>query len=290
MGLNHVRAMADISQAQLAAVVDVDRARADDTAKQFNCAAFYETRDVLGKADAVIVATPPETHAAVSAPFLEAGIPCLIEKPLAMTPADCAVIMDAAAKKNTCVAVGHVERFNPAVETLLAEKISASEIQTITARRMAPAGGRIVPVDIVSDMMIHDLDIVLALMGNNVTAVSGYGDPQNRSQAEVKFAGGGTAKLIADRKAPERVRDLTLTTAKYEYRLDFMARTVIKTDRTTQHTENLTVTPHDALRAEIGNFITAAQTGVAARVTPSQALSAMRVAWEILDRMRGCQA
>jgi predicted dehydrogenase len=283
MGMHHVRAMADIPGARLTAVVDIDRGRADDTAKTFNCLGLYSTEELIGAADAAVIATPPEHHAA-ALPLLRGGIHCLIEKPLAMNEGDCAAIMTAAAAGNSTVAVGHVERFNPAFDALLAENIPPAAIQAMRVQRLSPAGGRPVATDVVSDMMIHDIDIVLALKGNDLVSTVGYGSLAEHASATLLFRDRAVAEITAHRKAETRVRTLELKTAAHTYVLDFMARTLTKDGAARP------VTERDALRAEIGDFLGAVRAKSAPRVTAEHALNAMRATWAILDEMRGCQA
>lgn len=287
MGLNHVRAMGDIVGARLVAVVDLDAAKANDTARAFHCEAVRDIRELPGRIDTATVATPPEFHAAVALPLLRAGIPCLIEKPLAMTPADCSAIIAAARDAGVCVAVGHVERFNPAVEALLALGLAPASIRTMTAHRLAPAGGRHVAVDIVSDMMVHDLDVVLALKPDEVAGVSGVGETRTHAHAGLSFADGATASLQADRKADARTRTLVVETADGAYHLDFMARTLRYLSGDGATVRDIPVVARDALRAEIADFLDAARSARAPRVDAAQALRAMRVAWRILERMDG---
>jgi len=274
MGMHHVRAMADVAGARLVAVADVDRARADETATAFNCRALYNAADLVGVIDAAVIATPPEHHAAAAVPLLNAGIACLVEKPLAMSEADCTAII--AAAKNTPVSVGQIERFNPATETLFAAGIAPADIRAIDVRRHSPASGRQVPVDVVSDMMIHDLEIVLALKQSPVVSVAAKGVSDDWATAELTFADGATARLSANRKAEARIRELKLRTAKDAFHLDFMARTVTKNDAP------LPVHLHDALRAEIADVLDAARHKTKPRVSAYEAREAMRVAWRIL--------
>lgn len=279
MGLHHARAIADVPGARLCAVADTDRARADAAAHEFACCAVHDARELVGTVDAAIIATPPASHAAVAVPLLNAGIACLVEKPLALSDADCAAITAAAA--HAVVAVGHIERFNPATEALFAAGLDGAAIRALTARRFSPAAGRQVPVDVVSDMMIHDLDIVLALKNSPVVALTAEGVPDAHATATLRFTDGSTASLAADRKAASRVRELLLDTAAGPVRLDFMARTVMR------GAASLPVTAHDALRAEIGDFVRAAATGGAPRVGAAAAAAAMGVARAILAAMRG---
>ncbi|MBL8642936.1 MAG: Gfo/Idh/MocA family oxidoreductase [Rhodospirillaceae bacterium] len=281
MGMHHVRAVADLAMAKLTAVADVRHIHAEEIGKQFGCPGFANAESLLGAVDAAIIATPPDVHAVTAIPLLNVGIPCLIEKPLALNEADAQAIMAAAAKTNAVVAVGHVERFNPAAEALLADGIQSADVTSIDVRRFSPASGRQVPVDVVSDMMIHDLDVMLALKTDEVVAVDAAGAPDDYVNATLRFTDGTVARVAANRKADNRVRELKLTTKAHTYVLDFMNRTVMKTHGNA--TQTLAVTPHDALRAEIADFLSAVTTKQPPRVTAAHALKSMRVAWRILD-------
>lgn len=281
MGMRHVCAAADMADSKLVAVVDVDQARANEIAKQFNCQAFYDAADLIGHVDAATIATPPAFHAAAAVTLLSAGISCLIEKPLAMTEGDCVAIIQAAEKTNAVVAVGQIERFNPATEVLFAVGIKNNHIRCINVQRLSPAGGRQVAVDVVSDMMIHDLEIVLALKQSDVVAITAEGVLDNWAKAELTFADGTSAQLNANRKADTRIRGLALQTTHGAYHLDFIGRTV--THKTHDITQSLAVGEHDALRAEIADFLDAVRTRTPPRVTAQDALRAMRVAWKIIE-------
>jgi predicted dehydrogenase len=284
MGMHHVRAAADMENTKLVAVVDIDHDRADEAAKTFQCLAFYNVTELVGLVDAVTIATPPAFHAVAAVPLLDAGINCLIEKPLAMTEADCLGIIQAAGKNPVVVGVGQVERFNPATEALFAANIPSHDIRRIDVQRLSPAGGRQVPVDVVSDMMIHDLEIVLALKKSEVVAVVAQGVLDDWAKAELTFADGTSARLMANRKADTRIRDLALHTTQGDYHLDFMGRTVTHTTHGITH--NLNVSEHDALRAEVSDFLAAVRTNTNPRVTAQHALRAMRVAWRIIEAIK----
>jgi predicted dehydrogenase len=290
MGMHHVRAMADVPGVKLTAVADVDRAKAEDTAKAFNCRALYDASDVPGLAEAAVIATPPECHAQTAVPLLRAGIHCLIEKPLAMSEGDCAAIMDAAAAGMAVVGVGHIERFNPALEALMAQRIPAEAIRSITVRRFSPVGGRYVALDVVLDMMIHDLDIVLALKPKDLVSTVGYGSFAEHAKATLLFKDRSHAELSVARQSQTPMRELTLRTENHDYTLDFSAKTVARRAHGDGPMEMLPVTNHDALRAELADFIHAARSGASPRVTPVQAMPSLRAAWAIQDEMRGCQA
>jgi predicted dehydrogenase len=285
MGMHHVRAVKDLMNAKLTAVADVRHEHAEQVAKDFQCAGYADASHLIGAVDVAIIATPPEHHAAAAVPLLGVGIPCLIEKPLALNGQDCRAIMTAAKAGSAVVAVGHVERFNPAAETLLAQGLSSAAITSIDVKRFSPAAGRQVPVDVVSDMMIHDLDVVLALKTDDVTHVEATGVPMDHATAVLTFADGTKATIATNRKADTRVRSLDVVAAAATYHLDFMARTVAKKAANAAATNVLPVEQHDALRAEIADFLSAVRTKRPPRVTPEHALKTMHVAWRILSAM-----
>ena len=136
-------------------------------------------------------------------------------------------------------------------------------------------------MDVVSDMMIHDLEIVLALKQSDVVAITAEGVLDNWAKAELTFADGTSAQLNANRKADTRIRGLALQTTHGAYHLDFIGRTV--THKTHDITQSLAVGEHDALRAEIADFLDAVRTRTPPRVTAQDALRAMRVAWKIIE-------
>src|SRR5690606_9755281 len=125
-----------------------------------------------GDVDAVIVAVPSADHRAVAEPLLARGIPCLVEKPFALTEEDCRALIEAADKSRACLQIGHVERFNAGVQAFLAQNPAAGEMRTLTARRMNAGSARVTDIDVVLDLMVHDLDVVMALKQSPVTGIS----------------------------------------------------------------------------------------------------------------------
>jgi predicted dehydrogenase len=288
MGMHHVRAAKDMPATKLVAVVDADHSKANAVATEFGCQALYDARGLVGLVDAVTIATPPEFHWSASQPLLNAGIACFIEKPLALNETDSAAIVAAAKSNNIIVGVGHIERFNPATETLFQQNITGDSIREITVRRFSPASGRQVPVDVVSDMMIHDLEIVLALKQTQVVAVEAEGVIADWANAHLRFVDGTTAMIATNRKSDSRVRELIVKTEESSYQLDFMARKISRVRSGVA--ESIAVTEHDALRAETADFLEAVRAGRQPRVTAQDAHDAMRVAWRILDCIKGRNA
>ncbi|MEO8130851.1 MAG: Gfo/Idh/MocA family oxidoreductase, partial [Bryobacteraceae bacterium] len=161
-GRNHLRVIHEMPGAELVAVVDTDPAKAAEAAKQYGCEAHSQAADLAGKVDAAVVAVPTIAHADVGCPLLEAGIDLLVEKPIASDMDSALRLARAAQAGGRILQVGHLERFNPAVQAL-------STIITMPLffeiHRMSVFSPRSLDVDVVLDLMIHDIDILLSLVG-----------------------------------------------------------------------------------------------------------------------------
>jgi predicted dehydrogenase len=273
MGQNHVRAVTDTPGATLAAIADVDADLAARSATTFSSTAFTDARELIGLIDAAVIAVPPEYHAAVAVPLLNAGIACLIEKPLAATPERACEI--AVAAKSACVAVGHIERFNPAIAPVLALGLGPRDISGIAAARLAPVGGRAVATDVVADMMVHDIDIAVKLKGADVVSVRAEGNLPTRVRAVLRYADGTEAHLMADRAATHRERTFKIATRDDAIEVDFFHR------RATRNGKNLPVTPQDALRAQMEDFLEAIRARRDPRVSLADGRACMDLVWRI---------
>lgn len=254
MGLNHARAVGRCQGLTLAAVYDIHPDRAAAVAGEYLCAAVADVAALAGCVDAAVVATPPATHAAVAAALLRRGVHCLIEKPLAAAAHECDAVIQAARSAGAVVQVGHVERFNPAVAAVAAA-IGGAPVAGLSARRLNPPSGRAAGIDVVADLMIHDIDIVLMLKRADPVAVAATRENAERVSAVLRFADGTEARLSADRAAAERTRDLTVTAAGHAWRVDFAAKQAWR-DATP-----LPVEPRDALEAQLMAFAAACRGG-----------------------------
>jgi predicted dehydrogenase len=270
MGRNYLRA-AKTAGLEIAAVIDADHEKALAAGVEFGLAALTSGSDDF---DAMVVAVPTAAHAAVALPLLRNGVHCLVEKPFAASDAECRALIDAAATSGAVLQVGHVERFNPAVEALLSQKIEPASIQKIAARRMGPASARVTDISVVLDLMVHDLDIILALKPLPVTDVAISGNIDH-AEAEVLFADRTTARLIASRTAATRTRDLVVTTSGGTYHLDYIAKNL-----------QGQVYPGDALADQLSDFMMCIREGKAPRVTGAAALRVMQVTWRIEAALR----
>lgn len=228
MGQNHLRVYNQLKGVDLIGVVETDPDRARDVAARYGCEAFSSLDQIIGHVDAVSVVSPSSTHVDVAKVLLEAGVHCLVEKPLATTEEDCALLRDVAAKAGVVLTVGHIERFNPAVQKLSEILEGRSRIHAIDVHRMSKASRRITDVDVVMDLMVHDLDIVLSLVQQPVAKVTAQGVTVDGSPgsdyvtALLTFASGTMASLTASRITQNKIRTLNLTSDLGFMMLDFI--------------------------------------------------------------------
>ena len=291
MGRHHLIAAKNCSDVTLMAVVDAVHAHARTAAAEFGGAAAAGVGALIGSVDAAVIAAPTATHGLLAIPLLNAGIHCLVEKPLAGSEDECRALI-AAAKDRAILQVGHIERFNPAVETLFASGLTPKSVRKVTARRMNPGSARVKDIDVVLDLMVHDLDIIIALKhGIPVTNVTARGDG-NEAVATLIFADGSAATVTASRITATRVRDLEVTLDDGFVRLDYLTRDV-RTHRQGPGEsdgpmkERTAVSDGDAIKRQLTAFVACARTRQRPRVSGEDALAVMILAWRIQAALAG---
>jgi predicted dehydrogenase len=213
MGAYHALAYAELADVDLVGVVDLDPDRARTVAQHYDAAAFTDHRDLIGRADVVSVAVPTEDHFAVARDLLEAGIGVLVEKPMTPTLEEARALFAVARRAGAPLHVGHVERFNGAVQEL--RKIVDQPI-LIESRRLGPFVPRVQKDTVVMDLMIHDIDIVLALAGSPPERVTAFGAAVHSqvtdvASVQIAFASGTIAAISASRATEEKIRTLAIT-------------------------------------------------------------------------------
>ncbi len=297
MGANHARVLASMKGVELVAVVDADPVRAKAVAEFYGCMACTSV-DALPQIDAATVAVPSSLHATVGVPLLQAGVHCLIEKPLATTEADCLALMAAAEDGNAQLLVGHIERFNPAVQQL-AEIVNSEEIVAIAARRMSAVSGRISDVDVVLDLMVHDLDIVLGLTGKSVSDIvaRGINGPHGSDHAIalLTLENGAQGTLTASRITQNQIRHLEVTTTDHFYVINYPSQELFiyrqgrieasgdvdQKYRLDVNTEKVFVRRIEPLAEELNHFVDVCHGDAEPKITGTAALEALRSVWTI---------
>ena len=210
LGRHHARLLGSMPSVSLQAVVDLDLARAEAAAKPSGAEALTDWRGLIGRVDAVTIAVPTIGHREIAVPLLLAGIPVLVEKPMAATLAEADEMIAAAARTGVALAVGHTERFNPAV---VAARPLLDDPRFIEVHRLGVFPERSLDIDVVLDVMIHDLDVVLSLVPSEVESIEAVGVPVLTGRVDIanvrlRFANGCIANLTASRISRDRVRKI----------------------------------------------------------------------------------
>jgi predicted dehydrogenase len=209
-GRQHARVYRELPEAELVGVFDANEQRAAEVAHEFQCRQFSRLEDLFGEAEAASLAVPTDRHAAVGQRLMEAGIDVLVEKPMARNPAEAEALIASAKKHQRILQIGHLERFNPAVEA--ARSIVSSPL-FFEVHRLSLFSPRSLEVDVVLDLMIHDLDIVLSLVNSEPEEIRGVGlavlTPKiDIANVRICFQSGCVANFTASRVSTEQVRKL----------------------------------------------------------------------------------
>jgi predicted dehydrogenase len=213
MGAYHALAYAELPDVDLVGIADLDPDRARTVAQHYDTRAFADHRDLIGHADVASVAVPTDEHFRVARDLLEAGVDVLVEKPMTPTLEEARELFAIARRAGTVLHVGHVERFNGAVQEL--RKIVERPI-LIESRRLGPFVPRVRKDTVVMDLMIHDIDIVLALAGSAPVRVTAFGaavhsEVTDVASMQIAFASGTVATITASRATEEKIRTLAIT-------------------------------------------------------------------------------
>lgn len=283
-GRHHGRHYANHPGALLVAVADADRARAEAVAAGTGAEVVTDYHALIGKVEAVSIAVPATAHHAVAADFLDAGVHVFIEKPISVDSATAADLVKRAERAGVVLQVGHIERFSPAVGEL-ARRIENP--RRIAAVRQTGWSGRSADVDVVLDLMIHDIDLVLALAAAPVVSVAADGIQTvsgltDEAEAWLIFANGIIATLSASRSATENRRQITVTEPGAIYVADLAGPTLSIRPRT-GHGEprQIPLTPHDNLGLEIAGFLESVANGTPPLVDGRAGAAAVAIAERI---------
>src|SRR5216683_481085 len=289
-GRNHARVYREMESAELVGVFDTDPARAAAFAQEFNTQAFSTLQEMRGRVDAASVAVPTIAHAEVGCALMELGIDVLVEKPMAKHLVDADALLAAAKKYARILQVGHVERFNPAV---LAVEPLINRPLFFEVHRLGVFTPRSLDVDVIYDLMIHDLDILLALVGEPVIEVKAVGipvlsDKVDIAHARLEFAGGAVANVTASRVSTERVRKVRFFQQHEYISLDYARRDALRV--TAKKTgpqpefayEKLPAPAVEPLRAELESFVDAVRTRSEPRVNGEAGRAALELAGRVM--------
>ncbi len=289
-GRNHVRVVSENSGARLTHVVDLNARRANEHAAQYQVIGTTSLDEIIGQVDAAIIAAPTSAHAEIGCRLLEAGIDVLIEKPIASSLADADRLIDAAARNRRILQVGHLERFNPAVMEL--ERLATLPL-FFEIHRMSMFTLRSLDVDVVLDLMIHDLDIVLALAKAELTEIRAAGisilSPKvDIANVRLEFADGCVANLTASRVSTEKIRKLRIFQPSQYISVDYAKQTAavctVGGDAGLAF-DQLSVKTGEPLKLQFDAFLDAVTTRNTPKLNGSVARRTLEVALAVLDRI-----
>jgi predicted dehydrogenase len=288
-GKNHVRVVRESTRAELKYVVDADVSRAQEQAGEAKSATDY--RDVVGQVDAAILAVPTILHAEIGCALLEAGIDVLVEKPIAPALAEASRLVDAAERRGRILQVGHLERFNPAV---IALERAATLPLFFEIHRMSIFTLRSLDVDVVLDLMIHDLDIVLALARAKLKDIRAAGisilSPKvDIANVRLEFEDGCIANLTASRVSTEKVRKLRLFQPQQYISVDYAKQSAaVFTVGGPQGIafDQLPVESAEPLRLQFDAFLDAVETRKPPKLTGATARKTLEIALAVLDKIK----
>jgi predicted dehydrogenase len=293
LGRHHARILATMPGVSLAGVVDINRERASAIAAQHGTAAFANVGE-MGAVDLAIIAVPTESHAAIALPLIDAGVHTLIEKPVTQTVSEADALIAAARRAGVVLAVGHSERFNPAVT---AARPHIRDPRFIEVHRLGTFPERSLDIDVVLDLMIHDLDLILSAVDSDVESVEAVGVPVltpriDIANARLRFRNGCIANLTASRISREPVRKIRFFQRDAYLSIDTAAREVEMWQVAPQPDGaraigggKLPVPNQEPLRGELEDFVGAVRDRRPPAVSGEQGRAALALAARIVELM-----
>jgi len=296
LGRHHARILSGIDGVELVAIVDVDLARAEEYAKEYNSTAYSDYRDILGKVDAASIVVPTSSHFEVSSAFLKAGAHLLVEKPICKTVEDASMLVEMAHDCKRILQVGHIERFNSAVVAL---KKHITKPMFIESHRIGPFAARGTDVDVILDLMIHDIDIILSLVQSEVVHVHATGVPVISSNidianARLHFASGCVANVTASRISLEQVRKIRIFQPQNYISLNykdqslatFELKDIANSPIPDIEIEEIDIDKSEPLKAELEAFIKSVIKGSKVEVSGVEGREALKVALMVTNEIR----
>ena len=298
LGREHARIYSSIENAALVAVCDIDEKTGRTIAERFGVRFVSDYRELFGEVEAVSVSTPTASHHVIACNFLEAGISVLVEKPIARSLAEADEIIRTAQTSGAILHVGHIERFNPAFRALQRE---ITRPRFFEAHRMGIFTPRSLDIDVVMDLMVHELDIIATLVQSEVTQLEAVGIPIltpkiDLANARLEFANGCIANITASRVSGDRLRKLRVFQPNQYYSLDYADQHVTICRLTPSgtpgsipeiHAGSLGITKCEPLLVEIETFIEAVKTGDSAPgVSGREGRRALALALQVLEKIK----
>lgn len=287
LGTQHARILSYLERAELIGVADIDFKKAMVIGNRHGVKYYDNYENMLDEIDAGIVATPTSEHFAISMKLLKEGKSVLVEKPITETVEQAEELVSEANKNGLILQIGHLERFNPAVEAL--ENL-ISEPKFIEVQRLGSFSARSLDIDVVLDLMIHDLDIIMALIKDEVKVIRSSGihvlsDKIDIANARLEFTSGCIATLTASRVHQGKVRKLRIFEPTSYYSIDYIDQEVkvFPLDGRQTDIKTLKIKKEEPLKKELQNFFRCIIDGKKRKVTGEEGLRALKLAYSVLS-------
>ena len=304
MGRYHVRVYSELFNTDLVGIVDLDSKKGNDIAERYNTLSYTDYKQLFNKVDIVSICVPTSLHYKIARDFLEAGINVLLEKPISDNMDNAKVLFRIAADKGLTLHIGHVERFNGAVQEL--KKIVKDPI-LIESRRMGPFDSRIQDDGVVMDLMIHDIDIILNLVNSevdtiNVMGSSVFSDKDDLANVQICFKDRCIANIVASRVTQNKIRTMAITQKDAYVFLDYTDQDIhIHRQASSEHRltkeelrykqesfiERIFVHRDNPLKLEILHFIDCSTNGTPRSIPIDKELMSLSVALEVVEKFKG---
>jgi len=287
LGTQHARILSYLEEAELKGVADIDFKKAMQIGNRHRVNYYENYEDMLDEIDAGIVATPTSEHYTISMKLLKAGKSVLVEKPITESVDQGEELVAYASKNGNILQVGHLERFNPAVEAI--ENL-ISEPRFIEVQRLGSFSARSLDIDVVLDLMIHDLDIILSLIKDEVKVIKSSGihvlsDKIDIANARLEFGSGCVATLTASRVHQGKVRKLRIFEPTSYYSIDYIDQEVKAFPLNGRQTDikTLKIKKEEPLKKELQNFFRCVRDHKMRKVSGEEGLRALKLAYSVLD-------
>ncbi|MFW6025535.1 MAG: Gfo/Idh/MocA family oxidoreductase [Candidatus Woesearchaeota archaeon] len=292
MGKNHVRSYAALKNlCEFKGVYDLDQNLAEEIADSYGVIAYSSLTELMKEVDAVNIATPTTTHYKIAKKAIKNDLHILLEKPITNTIEEAEDLLEAARKKGLTVQVGHIERFNPAIQAL-PDLLQGEEIIAIDVKRMGPYDPRIDDTDVVQDLMIHDLDVVSSISPTSVIGISAFGSII-KSKEHIDYAvanllmnNGIIATVTASRVTNKKVRKLTIITHNSYIELDYMQKKIVITNKSAfkdggysreNELEEVFNESEEPLKMQLSHFINSIENDTRPLINGSDGLEALKL-------------
>lgn len=289
LGSIHARIYSQISGVKLVGICDINQRRASEIARKLRTDFYTDYRPLISKVDAVSIATPTKLHYKIGIDFLNHKVHCLIEKPITSDLKEAANLLQLAQEKNCILQVGHIERFNPAIQAIA--KLPGAP-RFIECHRLAQFSPRVKDIGVVLDLMIHDIDIVLALVKSKIKSIDAIGVKvltahEDIANARIKFQDGTICNLTASRVSDERMRKIRIFKENAYISLDYYQQNAIIYCKIKNRimAQSIPIKKEEPLKAELKSFIQCIREETKPLVSGQDAYAALKLAFQILTKI-----